>query len=696
MPAPFDQSPSAGTGFRATLVPAPGVAAIPNLEAFLPECARLVRSATPNWDVDSVAGWGFKRTARFARRLAASKGWPYLALEDGFLRSVGLGEAGAPPISLIVDDIGVYYDARAPSRLEQMLEVAELEDEALLGRARDLISRIVATGLSKVNAGPPLPANALARTLRRRLLVVDQTAGDASIVGGLAQPETFTAMLSAARRDDPDAEIIVRRHPAVAAGLKQGCLPEEMLAGTTVLDEECRIADVLDRVDGVYTVSSLTGFEALMRGLPVRCFGMPWYAGWGATRDEISCGRRTRYRSFEALFAAAYILLPRYVDPLTGERFSPEEAVERLIVFRDRADHNAGFHACLGFAPWKHGSARTLLYSPRGETTFFSSADAACAAARERNGRVVFWAARETPTVARVLDRGGAPVVRMEDGFIRSQGLGSDFHRAASVALDDLGVYYDPTRPSRLETLLERAEFDATLVRRAAALRVRLVAAGLSKYNLWSKIRRTSGWPRDRFKLLIVGQVENDKSILRGCEAVRTNLGLIRAAREVHPHAYIIYKPHPDVVNGNRPGAVAASELRELVDDVARTGDIDACLAAADGLATMTSLAGFEALLRDKPVWTFGRPFFAGWGLTHDALGFERRTRRLTLDQLVAGALIAYPIYIDPLTGLPCGPEEVIAFLERAREGEPASRRRRLRYWRAIFESARRRTRVRY
>ena len=124
--------------------------------------------------------------------------------------------------------------------------------------------------------------------------------------------------------------------------------------------------------------------------------------------------------------------------------------------------------------------------------------------------------------------------------------------------------------------------------------------------------------------------------------------------------------------------------------------DIDACLDHADGLATMTSLAGFEALLRGKPVWTFGRPFYAGWGLTNDALEFTRRSRRLSIDQLVAGALIVYPIYIHPPTGLPCEAEDLVTFLEAARERSPAGERRRLRYWRAVFESFRRSPRSRY
>jgi len=197
----------------------------------LRECARIVRAARPTASVDSVAGWGFKRTARYARALAAGRGWPYLALEDGFLRSVGLGEAGAPPISLVVDDLGIYYDARQPSRLEALLEAQGWEHSDLLARARSIIGRLVETGLSKTNAAPPLRPGLLEPTTRRRVLVIDQTAGDASIAGGLADAATFSRMLETARRDEPGARIVVRRHPAVEAGLKRGCLDPEALAG---------------------------------------------------------------------------------------------------------------------------------------------------------------------------------------------------------------------------------------------------------------------------------------------------------------------------------------------------------------------------------------------------------------------------------------------------------------------------------
>jgi capsular polysaccharide export protein len=656
----------------------------------------LARALRPPIGTDSVAAWGFKPTARYARRLAASRGWPYLALEDGFLRSVGLGEAGAPPLSLVVDDLGIYYDAHRPSRLEALLEGGGWESAALLGRARNAMARIVETGLSKTNLAPPLAERALERSGRRRVLLVDQTAADASIAGGLADASTFLRMRAAAARDEPDAEIIVRRHPAVMAGLKRGCLPPEALTGTTVLETECRTGDVLERVDAVYTVSSLTGFEALMRGLPVRCFGLPFYAGWGVTQDELECDRRTRRRTVEEIFAAAYLVYARYIDPLTGESASAEAAIERLIALRDRADRHAGFTACLGFAPWKHGAARTLLYSPRGRTAFYWRPGPAVAAAARERGRIVFWAARETPTLESALGRAAAPLLRMEDGFIRSRGLGSDFHPAASVALDDLGVYYDASRPSRLEAILQQADFAPALIERAARLRARLAAAGVSKYNLWIDRAPPADWPADRFKLLVVGQVEDDKSILKGCEAVRTNLGLLEAARAAHPDAFIVYKPHPDVEAGNRAGAVEPARVLALADALAARTAIDACLAKTDGVATMTSLAAFEALLRGKPVWTFGRPFFGGWGLTHDSLDFPRRTRRLTLDELVAGALIAYPFYVHPTNGLPCEVEDLVALLERQRRETPADRPRRLRYFRALWQSLRPGARARY
>ncbi len=83
-------------------------------------------------------------------------------------------------------------------------------------------------------------------------------------------------------------------------------------------------------------------------------------------------------------------------------------------------------------------------------------------------------------------------------------------------------------------------------------------------------------------------------------------------------------------------------------------------LTVVDEVHVLTSLAGFEALLRGKTVTCYGQPFYVGWGLTHDLVPLTRRIRRLTLDELVAGALILYPTYVSRTTGKFTTPERAL------------------------------------
>ncbi|MEM8697107.1 MAG: capsular polysaccharide biosynthesis protein [Pseudomonadota bacterium] len=667
---------------RHLLVPGRGVAGIRHLEAFLPEVERIDRRGSPTADTDGVAGWGYKPTAKRARAIAAEKGLPYIALEDGFLRSIGLGEAGAPPLSLVADDIGIYYDARSPSRIERLLEDGGWQTPELLERARAAIASIVRHGLCKTNAAPPFDRRLLPTADRRRILVVDQTLGDVAISAGLADTDSFVDMVEAAKRDEPGAEIIVRRHPAVAAGLKKGCIPDDALHGVRLFDEEARAADILDHVDAVYCVTSLMGFEALIRGMPVRCFGMPFYAGWGATQDAIRCDRRTAQRSTEEIFAAAYLLYSRYVDPINGTPTTLEATIARLNDWRRIADRNSGHFAAVGFTPWKRAAVRNMLASPHNSIRFHGSVARAARDADARDGRILIWSGKEDAGQRDRLAESGTPVWRMEDGFLRSRGLGSDFHLPASIVIDDHGMYFDRHSRSRLETILESTAFSDALLGRAAKLRETLVSAGISKYNVGGAAEIDP--PEGKSAILVVGQVEDDRSIERGTADIKTNLGLLKAVRADNPGAHIVYKPHPDVETGNRVGRIPHEDCDALADQVVRHANIDACIAACDSLATLTSLAGFEALMRGKTVMTYGGPFYAGWGLTEDRLSFERRTQRLTLDALVAGTLILYPRYIHPPTGLPCTPEEIVDWLARY---APDPGHKRLRWLRALWNS---------
>jgi capsular polysaccharide export protein len=217
-----------------------------------------------------------------------------------------------------------------------------------------------------------------------------------------------------------------------------------------------------------------------------------------------------------------------------------------------------------------------------------------------------------------------------------------------------------------MEHLLETTEFDPELLERASRLREAIVAGGVTKYNLvvqpWKR-------PADaRQVILVPGQVENDASLRYGAPGLRTNLGLLQAVRAANPEAYVIYKPHPDVLAGLRSGGKGEEEAPQWCDEQVTGASMAQLLMDVEEVHVWTSLAGFEALLRGKGVTCHGQPFYAGWGLTTDASPIARRTRKVSLDALVAVALILYPAYVSRVTGRFTTPERVIEELRQWRE----------------------------
>lgn len=623
-----------------------GIAKIPQVEALI-GCDRLVLRPKRATGIDAVVGWGHKNNTIAAIRFAHAHKLPYWRLEDGFLRSVGLGVNGDRPLSMVLDDQGMYYDARRPSRLEAILTDEEaLTDSELLARADRAMDAIRQFGLSKYNSSP-IATRVLEDSGKAKILVVDQTAGDLSVACGLGSRDSFQAMLAAALEENPDAEILVKTHPDVIAGKKQGYLGKLDEPRVQLLSMSCNPIRLLQQVDRVYVVTSQLGFEALVVGLPVTCFGAPFYAGWGLTDDRRSVERRGVSRSLRQLFAAAYLVYSRYLDPDTGQSTDIETVINYLALQRREFARNQGRIFCFGFRFWKHRYVRAYLRCP-GNTVFF--ADDAAEAKRlgfDSGSKALIWGQRAGDDVAQLAKEHGVEVWRMEDGFLRSIGLGSDMTSPASLVVDREGIYYDPRQPSELESILQSSTFDDALLRRASELRARILETGLSKYNVGHEDQGLGISPGTREVVLVPGQVEDDASIVLGCRDICTNLELLEAARAACPDAFLIFKPHPDVLSGNRRGMVPENKAFALCDHIEEDASLAQCLAVAAKVHTMTSLVGFEALLRGLEVHAYGQPFYSGWGLTHDRHPVERRTRKLSLDELVAGAYLLYPRYLN-------------------------------------------------
>ncbi len=605
----------------------------------------LGRQAGGDW-----LGWGAKKSARRAQWYARQSGGRAIQLEDGFLRSYGTGDQ-FPPLSLVVDELGIYYDSTRPSSLEQLLasDADLLEGIAAdVERARQLL---VSERLSKYNHAPLLDAQLLRHGDKQRVLVIDQTAGDLSVALGVASGETFTAMLAAARHENPEATIYVKTHPEVTSGHKRGYLTQvQEDARTVVLRQAINPLSLIEQMERVYVVSSTMGFEALLAGKPVSVFGLPWYAGWGVTDDRQHCPRRTRQRSVTELFAAAYFHYARYLNPHTHQRGTIFDVIDWLVRQRAVVQRFPGRKIAVGFPRWRAFNLAPLLSLSKNQRLFVQDAQRAERLSPTHQDALLVWG-RDVPAgVAALQAQCGARLLRLEDGFVRSVGLGSDLIRPQSLVLDGQGIYFDPTRPSDLEEILNGSKFTEDELQRARQLRAYLVEHALTKYNL--EPRQQAEWPSDgRRVILVPGQVEDDASIRYGCREVNTNLGLLQAARRAEPEAFIVYKPHPDVVSGNRTGRLALSQACELADHVETQLSVVSCIEACDDVHTMSSLTGFDALLRGKRVVVYGQPFYAGWGLTEDVSGdgevFHRRQRRLTLDELVAGTLLRYPLYWD-------------------------------------------------
>jgi capsular polysaccharide export protein len=609
---------------------------VPHIAAFFPEHEALpvgraprgslrlqffgTRSTTRHTLVALESPW---RAPRFGRRHAPVA-----------LLAAEAEAGGADPLRLALS--GDAFDGAALAAGQRLLDLA---CEARVGGA----------------PGLPDPGwRELALPYREAVVVLDPCDPAASAAA--------QAMLRAALASAGGRPVLVAAAPDARRTARPVLAP---IGGARLLPGRLAPWTLLDLAATLYGLGTdVTELLALAAGIPLRTAeAAPW---WGL--DPAHAGA--------ALAAAG-----RAADPYRGRPWPLERAIQQLADWRVREAEHRRIVACTGVEIFKRRRLAGMLAHEAGAPRMVWRGSAAVAEARRRSGGIAVWAAGMRPGLAARCAEAGIVVTRMEDGFVRSAGLGVHLAPAASLVLDGGGIHFAPTPPSDIETLLATAVFRPALLDRAKALWAALVAHGLTKYNLDGAVPSLD-LPCGRRVILVVGQVEDDASVLRNGGAIRRNLDLLCAVRQAAPAATILYKPHPDVESGMRRGVVPTRAALRLADRVLERVPIGALYAQVQELHCISSLAGFEALLRGIRVVTWGRPFYAGWGLTEDRdpgkpkppLPGARRRRwdpgfggpQLTLEALIAAALILYPRYWDPRTGLPCAPELVLERLGEA------------------------------
>ncbi|BFM01538.1 capsular polysaccharide biosynthesis protein [Psychrobacter alimentarius] len=230
--------------------------------------------------------WGYKAPPYFIEYVRA-QGLDIFFLEDGFIRSGPDDDSSTPPLSIVMDSQAPYFDTTRPNDLTDLIANFDFEqdgyDEAL---AQEMLDYYVSHRVSKYNHQPYIDVTPIYGTKdRERILVLGQVPHDDSLKYGGGKDFTLLDVVKKAISENPNAQIIVKPHPMtldnpniVSTLIELDCL---------VLTQSIHLVDALETIDHVYTITSLGGFEALLRGIKVTTLGQPFYKNYCSNTSEL-------------------------------------------------------------------------------------------------------------------------------------------------------------------------------------------------------------------------------------------------------------------------------------------------------------------------------------------------------------------------------------------------------------------------
>lgn len=257
-------------------------------------------------------------------------------IEDGFIRSSELGATHSTPYSLIIDTKGLHYNHEEPSDIEEILNNGSFTKEELT-TAKTCLNLMHELRLSKYNP-PSIESPKTGQIkIRKIIAVLGQVDNDMSVRLGNPDRWTMTDLIQLAKYENPDADIVYRPHPEIYRGYQKSKFRMRQVEKICKLSTpDMPLMDFLDNVDHVYTITSLSGLEALLRGIKVTVVGGAFYAGWGLTDDRVDFPRRKSKLTLTELFSGIYLKYPRYLADIENSAIGFQAAC-----FRIKADHDA-------------------------------------------------------------------------------------------------------------------------------------------------------------------------------------------------------------------------------------------------------------------------------------------------------------------------------------------------------------------
>ena len=581
--------------------------------------------------------WGMKRSGKFLRNNIKNK--KIVFIEDGFIHSYGIKKKKIP-LSICYDNNGIYYDYSSKNDLKKFIK--EKLSKKNISRATNIINLWKKYSISKYNfpsfvEPPSYPY----------ILLIDQTFGDLSLDFGHANENSFKRMFEFAVNNWPQHKIVIKTHPDVINYKKKGCIEISNYINdkTIVLGDIGQVNKLIEFSSAVCVVTSQVGFEALIYGKEVHVFGKPFYSGIGLTIDHNINNKKVDFHiSLEQLVFSSLVKYQICIDPRTKKKCEIEEIMQYIHYSREVSKFFPKNLDAINLTPWKARQINRFVYPVTGKRLKFFKRF------KSRMKNIIVWGKnkRIENYISKVDD-----FISVEDGFIRSVGLGGDLYPPLSLLFDKKGIHYDASRVSDLEDQLQNSNVNYNEMMRARSIVDLIINLKISKYNL--RLTKEINLPKNitnKEIIGVLGQVETDNSIIYGVPdntIPKTNFALVEQVRKDYPDSYIIYKPHPDTESGLRAKGTKDNSINLNADLIAYKTSLEDLFNKVDKIAVFTSLGGFEALIRGISVVTYGFPFYAGWGLTKDYLEHhiwaKRRTRKLTIEELTFITLIKYPFY---------------------------------------------------
>ncbi len=581
--------------------------------------------------------WGMKSSGLKTRKKNRNK---IIYLEDGFIHSYGLKKPTIP-LGICFDPDGIYYHNNRKSKLFNLVK-EKLASKDLL-RSRKIINLWKELSISKYNF-----PNFITPPEEKYILLIDQTFGDLSLCYGGGNSNSFYKMFEFATNKWPDHKIVIKTHPDVINSRKKGYFDKISCKrkNVIIISEKGQINRLIKESSAVCVVTSQVGFEALIYGKEVHVFGIPFYSGMGLTIDHnISNDLKTNIDvSVEQLVFALLTKYQIYLDPRTKKHCEVEKIMQFIYQNRKISQFFKNKSIGLNLTPWKARQISRFLNKANGNYIGFYKRY------RSKMKSIIVWG--KSPRSDKYIDKVNE-FISVEDGFIRSVGLGGELYPPLSLLFDKKGIHYDANKSNQLEEFLQNRILNKEEFIRSRKLIKLITKSKISKYNLRSHNEITLSKEASKKEVIVIlGQVETDNSILYGVPKntiKKTNYALVKQVKKDNPDAFILYKPHPDLDSGVRKKGPEESNINKIADFVAFETSLEDVFSKADKVAVFTSLGGFEALIRGISVTTYGLPFYAGWGLTEDKIMnhkcLKRRTRKLSLEELIFISLIEYPFY---------------------------------------------------